>query len=68
MSVRAELFRHFFTTQGAQGSELGLNVVKTIVEEHHEPIAVESEPERGNTFSLRLPLEAPSRAHAERRS
>lgn len=34
---------------------MGLNVVKTVIEEHHGPIVVESEPERDTTFSLRLP-------------
>jgi signal transduction histidine kinase len=55
-SVRGKLFTPFFTTKGAQGSGLGLNVVKTVVEEHHGQIVVESEPEQGTTFSLRLPL------------
>lgn len=63
-SVRAKLFTPFFTTKGAQGSGLGLNVVKTVVEEHHGQIAVESEPERGTTFSLRLPLLQSRRAGA----
>lgn len=65
-SVRAKLFTPFFTTKGAQGSGLGLNVVKTVVEEHHGQIAVESEPEQGTTFSLRLPLfNAPRREGAD---
>jgi signal transduction histidine kinase len=64
-SVRAKLFTPFFTTKGAHGSGLGLNVVKTVVEEHHGQIAVESEPEQGTTFSLRLPLfKPPARAKA----
>lgn len=58
-SVRSKLFTPFFTTKGAHGSGLGLNVVKTVVEEHHGQIAVESAPEQGTTFSLRLPLFKP---------
>lgn len=67
-STCAKLFTPFFTTKGAQGSGLGLNVVKTVVEEHQGQIAVESEPQRGTTFSLRLPLlHSPRRAGAELR-
>ncbi|HET7542344.1 MAG TPA: ATP-binding protein [Polyangiaceae bacterium] len=55
-SLRERLFTPFFTTKGGQGSGLGLNVVKTVVEEHRGQIAVASEPNQGTTFSLRLPL------------
>jgi signal transduction histidine kinase len=64
--VRDQLFTPFFTTKGVRGSGLGLNVVKTVVEEHGGQVTVESEPDRGATFVLRIPLARPkpSRARA----
>ncbi len=55
-ALRERLFTPFFTTKGHQGSGLGLNVVKTVVEEHRGQITVASEPNRGTTFSLYIPL------------
>jgi two-component system sensor histidine kinase HydH len=59
MGIPAELlhrvFEPFFTTK-AQGTGLGLAVVKRILEEHRGEIAVESSSDRGTTFTLRLPL------------
>jgi len=64
-SLRERLFTPFFTTKGPHGSGLGLNVVKTVVEELRGQITVASEPNRGTTFSLSIPLlevRAPSRS------
>ncbi|QSQ20171.1 GAF domain-containing protein [Pyxidicoccus parkwayensis] len=52
------VFEPFFTTK-AQGTGLGLAVVKRILEEHRGEIAVESTPGRGTTFTFRLPLSQP---------
>ncbi|MBU8896295.1 histidine kinase [Corallococcus sp. H22C18031201] len=52
------VFEPFFTTK-AQGTGLGLAVVKRILEEHHGEIAVESTLGRGTTFTFRLPLSQP---------
>jgi signal transduction histidine kinase len=49
------VFEPFFTTK-AQGTGLGLAVVKSIIEEHHGELSLESAPGRGTTFTLRLPL------------
>jgi two-component system sensor histidine kinase HydH len=53
------VFEPFFTTK-AQGTGLGLAVVKRIIEEHHGELFLESTPGRGTIFSLRLPLTQPT--------
>ena len=46
---------------GSAFSRLGLSIVKSIVEAHHGSIRVESRPDQGSTFTVRLPFsnEAP---------
>jgi len=43
-------------TRTVKGSGLGLTLVKQIVEAHKGSIQVESEPERGSLFAIKLPL------------
>jgi two-component system sensor histidine kinase HydH len=63
MGIPSELlhrvFEPFFTTK-AQGTGLGLAVVRRILEEHGGEISVESTPGRGTTFIIRLPLSPPT--------
>lgn len=60
---RERIFLPFYTTKGGggtgdrdAGSGLGLSVCRTIVEHHGGRIRVASEPGRGATFAVHLPL------------
>jgi len=53
----AKIFTPFFTTKPAgQGTGLGLSICYVIISRHKGRIDVESEPGRGTTFTVRLPL------------
>ena len=55
--VQAKIFEPFFTTKSAgEGSGLGLDIVKKIIDRHHGTIDVASVPGR-TSFSVNLPLE-----------
>jgi nitrogen-specific signal transduction histidine kinase/ActR/RegA family two-component response regulator len=53
--VRRRVFEPFFSTKGEAGSGLGLSMAYSIVRRHGGDIRVESEPNRGTTFTLTLP-------------
>jgi two-component system, NtrC family, sensor kinase len=57
--IKARLFTPFFTTKPAgQGTGLGLSICYVIIDRHKGRIEVESEPGKGSTFTVRLPLGA----------
>jgi signal transduction histidine kinase len=55
--LRERIFDPFFTTKPAgEGTGLGLEIVRKIVEKHGGNIAIESEVGRGSTFTVSLPI------------
>ncbi|MBA2243188.1 MAG: response regulator [Chthoniobacterales bacterium] len=53
----AKIFEPYFTTKQAKsGTGLGLYITKKVVEDHHGSIEVDSTPQIGTTFTIRLPL------------
>jgi signal transduction histidine kinase len=58
---QARVFERFFrtnlaTSRAVQGTGLGLAICEAIVDSHSGTISVESQPSRGTTFRVRLPL------------
>lgn len=58
--IRGKIFDPFFTTKPAgKGTGLGLYITFAVVSAPGGEIDVESEPGRGSTFRVRLPLNRP---------
>lgn len=57
------VFERFYRagdSRSSAGTGLGLSIVKALVEMHHGRIEVDSEPERGTTFTVLLPAATPA--------
>lgn len=56
--LKAHIFEPFFTTKSAvKGTGLGLSVSYGIIQSHGGDIRVESEPGKGTSFTISLPIE-----------
>jgi signal transduction histidine kinase len=58
--VQRRLFDPFFTTKGARGTGLGLSVSQALIKGHQGTLTVASEPGRGTTFVICLPVSSAS--------
>jgi signal transduction histidine kinase len=60
---RRRIFTPYYTTK-QHGTGLGLAIVQSVVADHAGKIWIESEPGRGTTFHIELPVSAPAAALA----
>jgi signal transduction histidine kinase len=59
--VAAQIWEPFFTTKGDEGSGLGLDVARSIIEASGGTITCDSRPDAGARFTIRLPrIESPA--------
>jgi signal transduction histidine kinase len=51
-----QIWEPFFTTKGEEGTGLGLEICRRIIEAHGGRITCDSKTGQGTTFTIRLPL------------
>ncbi|MBU0469779.1 MAG: heavy metal sensor histidine kinase [Candidatus Omnitrophica bacterium] len=64
-SDQSKIFDRFYRVDSSRnrssgGSGLGLNIVKSVVQSYFGEISVKSQPEKGSTFTIKLPLKEQS--------
>ncbi len=57
-AILDKIWEPFFTTK-RRGTGLGLSTVHRIIQAHRGTISVESVPDKGTTFTIRLPIQSP---------
>lgn len=62
--IQGRIFEPFFTSK-VKGTGLGLAMTQQIVVEHHGEVSHQSNPERGTTFQITLPLPDISTSNSE---
>jgi signal transduction histidine kinase len=67
---RPKVFEKFYRVStglvhDVKGSGLGLSIVQHIVEAHHGKVTLESEPGKGSTFTIHLPLDEQTQPRAQ---
>jgi PAS domain S-box-containing protein len=58
--IRPNIFTPFFSTKKTAGTGLGLAQTARIIKAHGGQVFVETEPDRGATFRVHLPIDGPS--------
>ena len=54
--IRQRCLEPFFTTKGERGTGMGLPMVHATVQRHQGTLNIESEPDEGTTFIIKLPI------------
>jgi signal transduction histidine kinase len=62
-ATRAKVFTPFFSSKGDRGTGLGLFISNRILSRHGGGISLESEPDTGSRFSIKIPKKASSHPH-----
>jgi two-component system sensor histidine kinase SenX3 len=67
---RQKIFDKFYrgsdpAVRGVRGSGIGLSITKHVAELHGGEVLVESEPDKGSTFTLRIPIRRPPNLEGE---
>ncbi len=60
------IWQPFFTTKGEEGTGLGLDICRRIIEGHHGRLLCRSEVDAGTTFTIELPLDKKESAISSR--
>ncbi|MEE4112967.1 MAG: response regulator [Desulfobacteraceae bacterium] len=67
-ATRAKVFTPFCSSKGDRGTGLGLFISNRILSQHGGGISLESEPETGSRFSIKVPKKVSSAAYRPRES